>query len=213
MGRPVKPRRYDSTRRQEQARQNRSTVLREARRLFLERGYAATTIADIASASGLSVESVYKMFASKAGLVKAVYDVSVAGDDEPVPIAEREEVQRIIAEPDAERKIEIWADHIARNRSRAAPVQLMLRDAAAADAAIREVFDTTRDEFLVGMRGFAANLHATGGVRDMSVAEIRDVLWTVNSVEVFELLVVLRRWSVKRYSAFIADALKGLLLR
>ena len=83
---PVKRRRsYDSTRRREQARENRSRVLAAARSQLVERGYAATTIPAIAADAGVSVETVYKAFGNKAGLLKAVFDVVIVGDDEPVP--------------------------------------------------------------------------------------------------------------------------------
>src|SRR5690349_16609626 len=99
------PRRYDATRRREQARQTRAAVLRSARDRFLGDGYAATTIGQIAGDAGVSVETVYKAFANKAGLLKAVFDVSVAGDDEPVAMDQRDVIQAIAEEPDAVRKL------------------------------------------------------------------------------------------------------------
>lgn len=214
MTRAVKrPRRYDSTKRREQARQNRWTVLQAARRRFLEQGYSATTMSEIAADAGLSVESVYKMFANKAGLVKAVYDISIAGDDEPVPIAEREDVRAVVAEPTPARKIEMYARHLTTTMPRSAPVTLMLRDAAAADPAAAEVWRTTREEFLYGMTEFAKNLHSTGRLRkDMTPKLTRDVLWSVNSVEMYELLVLERGWPLKRYAEFLASTLKNALL-
>src|SRR6478672_10547771 len=95
----VKGRRaYDSSRRQEQARRTRAAVLDAARRQFLDAGYAATTMAGVAAGAGVSVETVYKAFANKPGLVKAVFDVAVVGDDEPVPLMQREFVRRNQAE-------------------------------------------------------------------------------------------------------------------
>jgi hypothetical protein len=86
MSSPVNPRRsYDASGRQAQARESRLAVLRAARRLFLERGYALTTMAAVAASAGVSVETVYKAFGNKAGLVKAVFDSDIVGDDEPVP--------------------------------------------------------------------------------------------------------------------------------
>jgi AcrR family transcriptional regulator len=77
------PRPYDSTRRRKQAQETRRTILEAARRLFLERGYASTTMASVAEGAGVSVEAVYKAFSNKAGLVKAVFDVAIVGDETP----------------------------------------------------------------------------------------------------------------------------------
>ena len=107
------PRRYDASGRQEQARQNRRAVLDAAHRLFVERGYSATAVAEIAAAAGVSVETVYKAFGNKPALVKAVFDVLVVGDDDDVPMMQREFVQRNIAEPDPRRKLQDYGDHLA----------------------------------------------------------------------------------------------------
>src|SRR2546421_12007827 len=128
-------RRYDASRRQEQARENRARVLTAARTLFLTHGYAETSMPEIAKAAGVSVQTVYKAFANKATLLKAVFDVSVAGDDEPVPIAERDAIAAIEAEPRAAEKIAMYARLLADGSHRWAPVLLLARDAAKADRA------------------------------------------------------------------------------
>src|SRR5438105_2248242 len=97
----VKPKRaYDGTRRREQAGRTRAATLDAGRRLFLEHGYANTTIAMVADAADVAVQTVYKAFSNKPGLVKAIVDVAIVGDDEPIPLMEREFVQRNMAEPD-----------------------------------------------------------------------------------------------------------------
>ena len=93
-------------------RANRAAILESAHRRFLEQGYAATTVGEVAGDAGVSVETIYKAFANKAGLLKAVFDVSVAGDDDPVPMAERDVIGQIIAEPDAATKLRLYADHM-----------------------------------------------------------------------------------------------------
>ena len=98
MSSAVKPgRRYDARGRQEQARRNRLVVIDTARELFLEQGFAATTMPEIASAAGVSVQTVYKVFGSKPALAKAVFDVAIAGDDQPVPMVERDSLTRVCA--------------------------------------------------------------------------------------------------------------------
>ena len=214
MSSPVKPRRrYDSTARQEQARQTRRAVLHAARRLFLDSGYGATTVAAIAREAGVSVETVYKTFGNKPGLVKAVFDVSIVGDDEPVPLLQRERVQRIRAEPDPRRKLEMYGEHLIETAPRTVPIQLLVRAAAAGDPGAAEVWDQMQAERLNGMTVFARDLHDEGHLRpEVSIEEAHDVLWTYNSPELYELLVMRRGWSPERYGTWVAQALIAALL-
>lgn len=212
---PVKPRRqYDARGRREQARRTRWTVLEAARRLFLAQGYAATTITAIAAEAAVSVETVYKAFGNKAGLLKSVFDVSIVGDDEPVPLAQRERIRRLQAEEDPRRKLAMYGEHLSETSWRSVPVQLLVRAAAASDPAAAAVWEDMSAERLSGMAEFARHLHDGGHLRlDVSADEARDVLWTYNSAEVYELLVMKRGWSPERYGRWIADALIAALLR
>lgn len=214
MPEPVKPRRrYDSSWRQEQAGQSRRAVLDAARRLFLDRGYAATTVATIAAEAGVSVETVYKAFGNKAGLVKSVVDVGIVGDDEPVPMLQRELVRRIEAEPDARRKLAMYGEHLEQSAPRHVPVQLLVRAAASSDPGAAAVWEQMATERLTGMTAFARHLHDRGHLRPgVSVGEARDVLWTYNSAELYELLVMRRGWPPERYGAWVTDALVAALL-
>jgi AcrR family transcriptional regulator len=214
MARAVKPpRRYDASRRQEQARATRRAVLEAARELFVASGYAGTTIAAVAARAGVSVETVYKAFGNKPGLVKAVFDVSVVGDDEPVPMLQREFVRRNMAEPDPRRKLEAYGEHVAETAPRIGPVLLVVREAAASDAAAAEVWEQLQQERLTGMTAFATHLHEGGHLRDgVSMEEARDVLWVHNSLELWELLVRLRGWSEERFGRWVGQQLVAALL-
>lgn len=208
MARTVKEkRRYDSSRRQELARQNRRAILDAARELFLANGYAATTIGEIAGGAGVSVETVYKAFGNKPGLAKAVFDVTVAGDDEPVPMAERPEIKVVEAERDARRKIERFFETYPARRSRTAAIERMIRDAAATDAAAAMVRDQLSAELRRGMTMFAARLVEDGGTRpELTVDDVADILYAYVSLDFYELLTG-RGWSLQRYARFVADAL------
>lgn len=205
-------RRYDSTQRRQQAQQNRARVLQAARQRFLAQGYAATKIAEIARDAGVSVETVYKTYATKAGVLKALFDVLVAGDDDPIPMAQREVIQKVLDAPEATRKIAIYAEHLASTMPRSAPVQLLARDGAASSADAAAVWKQIRDETLTAMKMFAADLGKTGQLR-VSAAVARDVLWTYHAPELYELLVLERGWSAARYGEFITAALTDALLR
>jgi AcrR family transcriptional regulator len=207
------PRRYDSKVRDEQARQTRRTVLAAAHRQFVEHGYAATTIADVAAEAGVSVETVYKAFRNKPGLAKATFDVAVVGDDEPVPMMQREFVRRNMAEPDPAKKLCDYADEFARRSPRVGPLLLVVRDAAATDKAAAEVWEQLQQERLTGMTAFAQHLRDGRHLRDgVSWQEARDVLWTHNSVELWDLIVQQRGWSTKRYGKWIGQQLVAALL-
>ncbi len=214
MSDPVKsPRRYDSTSRQEQARRNRRAVLAAAQRQFLAQGYASTTLAAVADEAGVSVETVYKAFANKAGLLKSVFDVAVAGDDEPVPVVERDWVQRIQEEPDPARKLRMFGIHVADAGDRSTAVQLLARDAAATDPAASSVWEKMVAEKLAGMGMFAAHLAEDGHLRpEVDADEARDVLAAYLSPELYQLLVGRQGWSTERYGRWVGDALVAALL-
>ncbi|HEY3464103.1 MAG TPA: helix-turn-helix domain-containing protein [Amycolatopsis sp.] len=209
---PVK-RRYDTSRRAEQARENRRRILTAASGLFREKGYAGTAMPEVAKTAGVSVQTVYKAFANKATLLKAVFDVTVAGDDEDVPIADRDFIAAIQAEPSAARKIEMYFAHLAEVGPAVFPVQLLARDAAAADPAAAEVWAQMRAETLTAMTYFSADLLATGEVRaGLSAEDVRDVLWTYHGPEQYELLCQERGWSPQRYGEFLRAAVTAAVL-
>jgi AcrR family transcriptional regulator len=214
MPRGVKPQRpYDSSRRQEQARLNRLAVLDAARRLFLEHGYAATTMSAVAADAGVSVETVYKAFSNKPGLVKAVFDVAIVGDDEPIPMMQREFVQRNQAEPDPRKKLIGYGAHLAEVAPRACPIQLVVRAAAASDAGAADVWEQLQTERLMGMTVFAEHLDEGGHLRKgVSRDEARDVLWAHNSVELWDLLVNQRGWTNARFGTWVGKQLIAALL-
>ena len=208
MSRTVKPKRqYDSSRRQELAKQNRLAILDSARALFLDRGYAGTTISEIAAQARVSVETVYKAFGNKPGLAKAVFDVTVAGDDDPIPISERPDIKAVEAEPGARRKIERFFETFPTRRSRTAAIERMIRDAAATDATAAAVRDQLITELHVGMTNFASRLVEDGGIRpDLTVDDVADILYAYVSLDFYELLTA-RGWSQQRYARFVTDAL------
>lgn len=210
----VKTRRaYNSAARQEQARRTRRAIVQSARDEFLERGFSATTMAVIATRAGVSVQTVYKAFGNKAGLVKAVFDTAIAGDDEPTPMLERTQLMRARAEPDPRRKLVLYGRFLTAVAPRHVPIQLLVRDAAATDQEAAAAWENLQQERLQGMARFAKSLHDEGHLREgVSAREARDVLWTYNSAELFQLLVLQRGWTPRRYGTWIAHQLIAALL-
>ena len=209
---PVKPkRRYDSGRRAEQARQTRDAIIETARRLFLRDGYALTTIAAIAAETQVSVETIYKAFGGKPGLVRAICDAALAGAG-PVP-AETRSDQLQLHEPDPTRIIRGWGELTVEVAPRIAPIMLLVRSAAAADPEMAGLLAEVDAARLSRMTANAANLAAAGHLRpDITVEQAGEVMWTYSSPELYELLVVKRGWPAGRYGAFIAEAMIAALL-
>jgi len=201
-------RRYDSSGRQEQARALRRSVVVAARDLFEEKGFQSTTITAVAKHAGVSPESIYKGFGTKAALVKAVFDFVIAGDDEPVPVAARTEAQAIQAEPDVRRKLMMYAAGMSVRQQRSAKVQILIRDGGASDATLAELWDRMLTERLTGMTMLGRHLLETGQLRaGIELDEVSDVLWTYIAVELYELLVLGRGWALDRYATWIGKAI------
>ncbi len=199
---------YDASGRREKALASRRAVVVAARTMLEERGYAGTTIADVAGRAGVSAVSIYKVFGTKAALVKEVFDVTIAGDDEPVAVADQRDAQRIREEPDVRTKLRLYAESAAARAERSAGVQLALRNGAPADPAIADLWQQLQAERLTGMTMLAGHLIATDQLRaGIEVDEVRDVLWTCISIEVYDLLVVQRGWTRSGYADWMARTL------
>ena len=199
---------YDASGRREQARARRLAVVLAARDLFERDGFRPTTIAAIAAHAGVSAESVYKGFGTKAALAKAVFDLVIAGDDEPVPVAERPAIQAVRDEPDLRRKIAMFVAGLAQRQARSAGVQILIRDGRHVDDSLVPVWAKLTDEGLAGMTMLGRNLLETGQLRDgIDLDEVRDVLWNYLSIDHYERLVRTQRWSLERYSRWLAHAI------
>jgi AcrR family transcriptional regulator len=204
----VKPRRrYHSTRRQAQAAQTRQDIIAAALRLFLQQGYAATTMAGIAQAAGVVVETMYRAFGSKAALFKAVVEAAVAGGAAraAVPPEQRPAVRAMIQEPNPRRLLELHAATQPGIHARAGPLHRVLVEAAAADPELAAVWTQLETQRLDGMRRITQLLADRGALRpELSVEEAGDVLWTMNSLAVHDLLVLQRGWTPERYRDWLA---------
>lgn len=206
-------RRYDAPGRRRRAQLTRRTILQAAQRLFEERGYRPTTVTAVAHRAGVAPETVYKIFGTKAALAKAVFDFALAGDDEPVPVIERPETQAIVAESDVRRKIVMYTEQMAARQVRSAKVQLMLRDGRHGQDDLEQIWQRLSEERLMGMTMLGRHLLGTGQLRPgIDLDEVRDVLWTYIAVDLYELLVLSRGWTVERYTRWIAHALTAALI-
>jgi AcrR family transcriptional regulator len=203
---------YDASGRREQARARRLTVVLAARELFERDGFRPTTIAAIAARAGVSAESVYKAFGSKAALAKAVFDLVIAGDDEPIPVAHRPEMQAMRDEPSVRRKIALFVEGLAQRQARSAGVQIVIRDGRHVDDSLAPIWVKLNDEGLVGMTILGRHLLDTGQLRDgIELDEVRDVLWNYLAIDHYERLVLSRGWTLEHYTRWLADAITSAL--
>jgi AcrR family transcriptional regulator len=204
---------YDNTRRTEQARLTRRRVLDAARELLVERGPAAVTLRDVATHAGVSVETVYKTFGTKATLLKDVYDVTLAGDDEPISMIDRPEHQAVFAASDPRDKLARYAFVARRIGERVGPLLAkLLAGARGGDPDLLRFRETINHERMAGAGSIVRHLAATGGLRvDVDPDRASDIVWTLISPEVYELLVVDRGWSPDEYEQWLAQALTDAL--
>lgn len=199
---------YDASGRREQARARRLAVVLAARDLFERDGFRQTTIVEVAAAARVSAESVYKNFGSKANLAKAVFDLVIAGDDEPVPMAQRPAMQAIRDEPDVRRKIALFVDGLVQRQARSAKVQILIRDGRHVDDALDPVWAKLNEEGLIGMTMLGRHLFDTGQLREgIDFQEVCDVLWNYLAIDTYERLVLFRGWRLERYSRWLAHAM------
>ena len=206
-------RRYQSALREDQARRTRRRVLEAATAVFLDRGYAGTTMRAVAAEAGVSVPTVEMLFGTKSRLLKAAIDVAVAGDDEPVAVLDRPWAQAAEDARSLDEFLSLAAEALTAAQQRSAGVVLAVFEGSSQDAGL----EVLRDQMAAQREATAAWI-----VRGLTgIAQLRpgcgadeavDVVWLLMDPAVFVRLTRHRRWSVARYRRWIADALARLLL-
>ncbi|MBL7495428.1 TetR family transcriptional regulator [Frankia sp. CNm7] len=205
---------YDSPLRREQARVTERRILAAAERLLLERGYAGVSIAAIAAEAEVSAQTIYKTFGTKAALTKRLYDVTLVGDDEPVPLAERPEFRALVAEADPRRALVIYA-RIGRliNERLGHLYAVILAGAQAGDEDLRALVAVTEQERLTGTCRLAAVLARAGALRPgLTVGRAGDLLWALTAPELFRRLTADRGWTPDEFEDWLARAMADAVL-
>jgi AcrR family transcriptional regulator len=210
---PVKPtRRYDSPRRRQQAAETRRAILDAAQRLFERDGFAATTMATIAGEAGVATKTVYVAFDTKGGVLRAVWHLLLRGDQQDVPVGDRQWYLEVVDEPDPERKLELAARASSRVKGRAGRIMGVIRSAAATDPEVRALWDRIQSDFLENQRRIVASLDSGGALRSgLDPERATDILWTLNHPDVW-LLLLDRGWTPEDFERWFADAVRRLLL-
>jgi len=186
-----------------------------AGKLFRDRGYTATSIPLIASEAGVAVETIYRGFGSKAGLFRAVIEAVLAGGAgrAEVPVEARPAIRAVIEEPDPRRQVLLYAATQPGIHRRSGSLLRALQGALATDPDLRDLWDQMEAWRLEGQGRFVAMLADRGRLRaGLSFEAARDVVWTLCSLAVHDLLVVNRGWTPERYQEWLAAALVRELL-
>ncbi|AEA28296.1 regulatory protein TetR [Pseudonocardia dioxanivorans CB1190] len=210
----VKARRaYRAPRREEGAARTRAAVLASARRLFVDKGFRRTTVADIAAGAGVAVDTVYATVGRKPVILREVVETALSGTDEVVPGPERDYVARLRAAGHAADMLAIYAGAVGAIHPRLGPVFLALRDAAVQDPACAALWAEIAQRRAANMRLLALDLRATGELRtDLDDDAVADIIWSTNAVEYWLLLVQERGWTTERFVAHLTDLWCRMLL-
>ena len=207
------PRRYESPRRRAQAEETRAEILRAAQRLLERDGYAVTTMAAVADGAGVALKTVYVAFATKSGLLRALWNVLLRGDADDVPMGERPWFRDLLAEPDPGVRLDRMARQSRAVKDRAGALMVVIRDAAAADDDVAALWDRIEAQFRELLDPVARTLAEEGALRPgLDPGRAADVLWALNHPDVWRLLVRVRGWSPDEYEIWLAGAFRRELL-
>jgi AcrR family transcriptional regulator len=202
---------YDASLRRQQARRNHDRIVEMAQRRFLRDGYGPTTISAIAEDAGVSVDTIYKSFGGKAGLIRAMSARALEGAG-PVP-AERRSDELQSRETNPRKLISRWGVFVTEIAPVAAPIALLMRDAAGSHPELRPVVDEVHADRLRRMTDNARRFAAAGHLRPgLTVADAANVMWTYTAPELYELLVLRRGMPLKTFGRFVAEAMIAALL-
>lgn len=204
------PRRsYNSEGRREAARRNRAAVLEACRELLFREGYHATTVRAVAERAGVSAETVYKSFGGKPGMVKALWDITLAGDDEPVPMGDRPQVQEVLATRELGTKFRLYAAYVRGIHERITPLFALLTQAG---PDVGEVLELGERERLTGVTAFVTHLAETGALAPRAdPALVADAVWALAGPQLYTQLTAGRGWSADTYEEWLADILVATL--
>jgi AcrR family transcriptional regulator len=213
MTKAVKPRRYESALRRENALATRTRIARSAAELFASQGYTQTSIDQIAARAGVARPTVYTAFTGKPALLKEAVDLTLAGDDAPVPVRDRPWVQEVLHERDQHVMLKLQARNDRVINQRVAPLHEAVRNASATDDDIAQLYATLKQQRLTGARITVEALAALGPLRDdVDVDAATDIVWALKDPALWTGLVTDRGWPADRYETWLARAMQQSLL-
>jgi len=191
----------------------RAAVVRAARALFLEHGYAATTIEAISGSSDVPPATVYRLFSSKLGILKALLDASIAGDDQAAPLLDRSDIRALLADADPIKQLSGFVGICGQINARSAPIYRILLSAAGSDPQAAGLLGDYTRQRQAGQGQIASTLARSGVLRPgLQEQDAADIIHALMSPEVYRLLVDERAWPLARYEQWLGDILVEQLL-
>lgn len=213
MASPVKQRGYESPLRRQQAAVTRRVILDAAQRRFERDGYQAASVGAIAVEASVSPKTVHLAFQTKANLLRAVWESRLAPDDASVPVFERRWFRNLTDDPSPEGKLWRLASQSREVKGRSGDLMEVIRNAAAADHQIAQLWDDIESKLLGVQRAVVDQLDELDALRpDLGAQTACDVLWTLNHPSVWHLLVRGRGWTGEEYERWIGETFCAELL-
>lgn len=210
---PRTRRSYRSPQREARARATRQQVLRAATGMFDERGYAGTTIRSVAERAGVSVPTVEALFGTKGRLLKAAIDVAIAGDDEPVPMLERDWATAATKATDVESLLSVLAGALAPAQARSAGLVVSVFEGAGADPELAGLAAQMSTQRATMATWVVARLTDLASLREeISEDEAVDTVFALMEPALFDRLTRQRSWTLARYQDWIGRSLRRLLV-
>jgi AcrR family transcriptional regulator len=204
-------RKYSSVVREEQAARTRTRILDAASELFLEHGYAGTTMKDIAAQADVARDTVHAIFGSKARVLTALIDQRLVPDDSVANVTQRPDALAIRDEVDQRQQIELLARFIAGISTELRPVFEILRTASAVEPEMAKVFEEMDRFRLKNMQTYARWIAARGSLR-VSTRRAGEMIWALASLDVARMLCDEIGWTESQHARWLADTLIRTLL-
>jgi AcrR family transcriptional regulator len=201
-----KRRQYNSPRRKQQAAATRKEILDTAERLFLQNGYAGTSMAAIAKEAGVALKTVYIAFETKAGLLRALWHRNLRGGLEDVPVGEQRWFLEVLEEPDPAKALRLNARNSRQVKTRIAPLGGVLLSAAPVDPEIDALSKRIWSQFYDNQRDVVKALKRRKALKKgLGVDRAADILWTLNHPRTYMLLLEERGWTPEQYERWLGD--------
>lgn len=200
---------YDGSRRREAAQETRRRIVAAASEMLLAGGYAEMTVARLAEAARVSPQTVYNAIGGKAAVVKAVYDVTLAGDNDPTPMSQRPQFLAMRDSADPASFMRAYAAVARQIAERVGPLLgVLLEGGAGGDATLREFVATIEGERRTGNGHALDALEATHGIpTPPGRTALHDIVWTLTAPEVADRLIRRCGWSLDAYEQWLGDHL------
>jgi AcrR family transcriptional regulator len=204
-------RKYSSSVREEQAARTRTRILDAAAELFLERGYARTTMKDIAVQADVARDTVHAIFGSKARVLTALIDHRLVPDGSVTNVTQLPEALAIKDEVDQRKQIELFAKFIAGISTELRPVFEILRTASAVEPEMAKVFEEMDQFRMNNMQTYASWIAAHGPLR-VSTRQAGQIIWALASLDVARMLCDELGWTESQHARWLSDTLVRTLL-